>query len=574
MNVFEIPSTVTTISARAFYDCSSLYRIVLPSGLTNIGDDAFGNCYRLVEVVNKSALPIVVSSSSDYGGVGFYAIQIRTTNINGIQYDGSSVYYMDPNTYRDILIDCRAKDAVIPSIVDEILSFAFVNRNVETVDLNNVNKINYRSFDNNHALYQVTTGENLTTIAENSFYNCDALSEIINKTSFDDNTLKEKCSSTGTLIRGVIKNKSDSKIKIYSDSITYNNGTDIIMVASKRYALDIKIADEVTQMSANIFKGNKNITSVRFGNNIKTIPNNAFQGCEALKEVILSDSVETIGENAFQGCYNLEKVKFGSGIKNIYSGAFKSNAALKEVKIESEVATYSSAFESCINLVNVYLPNGTVGSSVFRYCSNLKKIVVKDGTQSVASYAFNGCSHLSDVSFSVMKTLSISAFDGCESLKSINLSQATNLPEYTFRYCKKLVISDGVINNAITTIGDSAFAYCESIDKVFIEDGGNLKTIEANAFLCCYALKDLTIGNKVETIGNLAFSTCTSLETITLPKSLKTIGNRVFRSCENLKEIIFNGTTYEWDAVSKGSEWLTGTQVTQIKCSNGNIDLA
>ena len=51
-----IPDTVTSVGRRAFYGCERLTSLTLPDGVTQIGDDAFHGCIRLQEVTLGSAL--------------------------------------------------------------------------------------------------------------------------------------------------------------------------------------------------------------------------------------------------------------------------------------------------------------------------------------------------------------------------------------------------------------------------------------------------------------------------------------------------------------------------------------
>ncbi|MEG2065859.1 MAG: leucine-rich repeat domain-containing protein, partial [Clostridia bacterium] len=47
---FILPTSVTSIGYRAFYDCSSLTSITIPSKVTSIGDYAFFGCTKLATV--------------------------------------------------------------------------------------------------------------------------------------------------------------------------------------------------------------------------------------------------------------------------------------------------------------------------------------------------------------------------------------------------------------------------------------------------------------------------------------------------------------------------------------------
>ena len=95
---------------------------------------------------------------------------------------------------------------------------------------------------------------------------------------------------------------------------------------------------------------------------------------------------------------------------------------------------------------------------------------------------------------------------------------------------KKVVIEDGV-----TSIGDSAFSYCSSLTNITIPD--SVTSIGDSAFSGCWDLTSITIPDSITTIGESAFSGCSGLTSITIPNSVTSIGAYAFSGCRSLTSI-------------------------------------
>ena len=82
------------------------------------------------------------------------------------------------------------------------------------------------------------------------------------------------------------------------------------------------------------------------------------------------------------------------------------------------------------------------------------------------------------------------------------------------------------VSYTVTSIGDYAFAWCESLTSITIPN--SVTSIGDVAFYRCYSLMSITIPNSVKSIGDCALSDCTSLTSITIPNSVTSIGSAAF----------------------------------------------
>ena len=69
----------------------------------------------------------------------------------------------------------------------------------------------------------------------------------------------------------------------------------------------------------------------------------------------------------------------------------------------------------------------------------------------------------------------------------------------------------------------------------------------------------LVIDDSVTRIGFYAFWNCSSLTSITIPEGVTSIEQEAFKDCSNLTTINYKGTEANWNAISKGADWVKGT---------------
>ena len=91
------------------------------------------------------------------------------------------------------------------------------------------------------------------------------------------------------------------------------------------------------------------------------------------------------------------------------------------------------------------------------------------------------------------------------------------------------------------------------------EDG----SIKPNSDASAYFGASVTIPETIDdvTVRRLAFEGFrdnTTIESVKLPSSIESIGSRCFMDCTRLSVIEFEGTSDQWDAISKGESWSEG----------------
>ena len=91
---------------------------------------------------------------------------------------------------------------------------------------------------------------------------------------------------------------------------------------------------------------------------------------------------------------------------------------------------------------------------------------------------------------------------------------------------KSLAVTEAVIEDGVTSIGNSAFYECLSLSSVTMPS--SLTSIGNYGFAACDSLPSVTIPDGVTSIGFEAFEYCGSLTSVTIPDSVTSIGSYAF----------------------------------------------
>ena len=157
-----------------------------------------------------------------------------------------------------------------------------------------------------------------------------------------------------------------------------------------------------------------------------------------------------------------------------------------------------------------------------------------------------------------------SAFSGCSGLEKIAVESGNSC--YDSRdNCNSIIDTEtntlivgcknSVIPNSVTSIGYYAFYGCSGMTELILPN--SVTSIGDFAFEGCSGLTELTLPNSVRSIGNCAFSLCRGLTELTLPNSLTEIGKYAFRGCRGLTELILpNSVTSIEESAFRGCSGL------------------
>ena len=395
--------------------------------------------------------------------------------------------------------------------------------------------------------------------------------------------------STSTLTAAVTYKSYSGSETIYGNS-EYNKNWYIVIANIPKSVYYNGKTYSVTGIGSDAFRDCSCLTSVTIPNSVTSIGAEAFYGCIRLTSVTIPNSITSIGARAFFDCTGMTSahisdlaawcnITFYSSNSNPLSYAhhlYLNDTEITDLVIPNSVTSIGDyAFSGCSGLTNMTIPNSvtSIGQYAISSCSSLTNITIPNSVTSIGQYAFSGCSGLTNITIpNSVTSIGGSAFNDCSSLTSVTLnSDAIVSKTYTYSYLKNIFgsqVTEYIIGNEVTGIGDYAFSDCSGLTSVTIPN--SVTSIGNSAFSGCSGLTSIDIPNSVTSIGNYAFSGCSGLTSIDIPNSVTSIEYYAFKNCTGLTSVtIPNSVTSIGQYAFSGCSGLTSVTIPNSVTSIG-----
>lgn len=400
----ELKGNITKIESNAFKNCLSLTSFTVPQSVASFSSTAFNGCKRFKEIVNLSQANVTVSgcntvtkaddsafvtvdgflfyprsSSDDYILVDYVGSGENLTlpeSCNGNSYDIGDYAFAYNTSINSIAIPAcvgnignymiaESKNVTVLTVAAGNAFFmshgnCIINKNTKSLilgcngsvipdDAKVVTSIAANAFYRCLGLESLTIPDNIASVADKAFVDCDKIFEIEGNIKYVDSWALDVVygfSSSVTTLR-----LRSGTVGVADRFVEGDNAGE----RRQKNISKVTFSDELKHIGNYAFSNCTNLADVKLNDGLVDIGERAFYCCDGLYTVIVPKSVKAIGENAFNYCSGLTTIVLNEGLTKISSGLFANCRNLSGVVIPSTVTEIEKwAFSDCPDSITVY----------------------------------------------------------------------------------------------------------------------------------------------------------------------------------------------------------------------------
>ncbi len=540
-----LPASTQIVSERAFEDCSSLTSFLLPAETNTLGERAFASCRKL--------------KTFSFGGkklaslpTGAFSSCVLLSSIDlpqGMEIIGENAFEQ-----------CSSLLSVtLPTGLKQVRSYAFSHcKNLTALSIpNSVITLGDKVFNGCIGLEELQFGTGISSLGMGMLSGCKSLRSLtlpfVGATNAESKTIYPFGYIFGTA-------SYDGSVKTPQSVIEVSTfgGETVYTSSSVTYYLP-QALKTVTIRSGSInegaFSGCSSLQTVDISaTGVRKISKKAFSGCSQLTKIVFPDTLTTIEAEAFFYCSSLTDLLLPERVSDIdfdesayvaksaftYSGYYSNQRNWEEgvfylkVKRGSGYALFAADAQTGTDRP-CHVKEGTILilDNAFEN-SSFTEVYLPSSVQRVGENVLKGNSRISVLSVPfVGKTPSENNFLAYFFGGKLDLTVAD--PEYKVNSSQDYIPSSltSLILTGNGAVPDRVCHGCSHLASVVI--GNGYTSVGTQSFAGCPILESVTLPDSMSVIGMYAFEYCTSLQSIILPNSVTNVRKGAFASCTAMR---------------------------------------
>ena len=582
-------NSVETIGEEAFNSCTTMYSVTLPSSLKTIDQFAF-SASGLTGISIPASVDSIGRGTFGYNpnlswiriedntkplklGRGEYGT-FRHLDADKSVYVGRDLEFVDN---ANITVVSNATSIEIGDQVTTINPYMFydaskLNSLVIGNGVKTIGKFAFKgSGDNTDYVGElsVTMGNSVETIGEEAFNSCTTMYSVtlpsslktIDQFAFSASgltgiSIPASVDSIGRGTFGYNPNLSWIRIEDSTEPLKMWRGTDYGSFRNLTADKSVYVGRDLELGGDSKITIVSNATSIEIGDQVTTINPYMFYEASKLSSLVIGNGVKTIGDFAFKKAgtntdYVGElSVTMGENVEAIGVDAFNSCSMMYSITLPSTLKIIGDYSLSSTGLTSITIPASveSIGEGSLGY-DPLTSITFEDSDAPLAMV--NGTygtfrEPKADYTLYMGRNLNYetSTSSPFTNVTSVAIGpKVTNLPQYLFYNCDKLIYVEGGEN--VETMGVRVYWECNNLESIS-PLGKNLKVLPESTFELCEKIDGIVLPDGLEEIQQWAFHRCYALTELTIPGSVKVIGTKLdggngyrpFRSNQSMKKLV------------------------------------
>lgn len=434
---------VVSIGNSAFSGCSALASLSIPDSIVEIGDTAFSGCSSLVSIYFEGNAPELLGNNIFNGVASEFSISFSL----------SATGFTTP-TWLGQPSQANIQEALTYVIENEQITILDCDENITgdiaipaTIDGRPVVKIDDRAFENCNSISSVFIPASISQIGFFVFGGCGSLMSI------QVDPQNQDFQSIGTVL--------------------FDKSAETLIQYPRARTGPYTIPNSVSRIEDFAFANCLNLPALDLPNSITYLGEYSFSNCDSLTTLRIPSSVSIIDDFSFKGCDALREVIFQGIVDQINTGAFSGCGKLRSALFQDQ-APYNFA-----------PPEHPFFKGVFDDAHDYFKIEFYEGAQefTAPTWVYDDLGHNYSSQIVVPEYLSYQAYGDHVVITDCDINTTGSV-----------FIPSSIDGLPVTTIGDSAFLNCDSIENIILPD--TITAILDNAFSNCGSLSQIQFKGK------------------------------------------------------------------------------